>query len=168
METKNKLRATEEITVLPREQHDAIRDASYKHPLGFLIRFLMYTGITVAELLVLSWRDLDIQRNHLYIPKLLIPTDSGFVKHPEVHSRYVPLLPFIREELLEWEFVQKSFCKPYELTDETGAAFATTLTGEPLWPEDIENVYHEILGMCGIPVHPIRVLRDTYAVFVIG
>lgn len=168
MKSNNVNALESDIIALSRKDHDAICAASYKHPLGFLIRFLMYTGITMAELLVLSWCDIDLQTNRLYIPQLLIPTNNYYLKHPEVQSRYVPLLPFLREELLEWEFVQKSFCKPYVITAETGAAFATTLTGEPLYPEYLENVFNDVLAMCGLPPVPIRALRDTYAVFVLG
>jgi len=43
-----KNRTESNISILSPEQYIAVCEASYKHPLGFLIRILMYTGITVV------------------------------------------------------------------------------------------------------------------------
>lgn len=163
-----KNRTESEIRILSPEQYIAVCEASYKHPLGFLIRILMYTGITVVELLVLSWRDINIHRNRLHIPQLYVSTDHGSVKHPQVQSRCIPLLPFLRKELVEWEYIQKSHCAPFEIENESGPAFVTALDGNPLYPDDVEHIFHEILDMCGIAPLPISVLRDSFGIYVLA
>lgn len=163
-----KNRTESEISILSPEQYIAVCEASYKHPLGFLIRFLMYTGITVVELLVLSWGDINLHTNRLYVPQLYTPTDHGSVKHPQVQSRCIPLLPFLRKELIEWEYIQKSHCAPYEIANDLGPAFATTMDGNPLYPEDVERIFHEILAMCDIVPLPIGVLRDSFGIYVLA
>ena len=50
-----KNRTESNISILSPEQYIAVCEASYKHPLGFLIRILMYTGITVVELRLLNY-----------------------------------------------------------------------------------------------------------------
>ena len=66
----------------------------YKHS-GFVIIFLMYTGLRLGELLELRWKDVDMENKYINISRNVIVLKNGqeFVKPPKTKSgiRKVPL-----------------------------------------------------------------------------
>lgn len=62
-----------EVFVLAREEEEKIIRQSYQHPLGFLIRFLLSTGIKAEELLLLIYSDINVMAREVDIPIVLNP-----------------------------------------------------------------------------------------------
>jgi integrase len=67
-----------------------------------LTRLLFYTGLRVGEGLALTWKDIDLEKNQLYVNKTLdIKTREPGPPKTAGSEGYVPFPPFINEMLLE-------------------------------------------------------------------
>jgi integrase len=68
--------------------------------------FALMTGMRKGEILALKWRDIDFDKNYIYVTKSVAHDgDRPIIKTPKTESgnRIVPLLAPLREELLKIE-----------------------------------------------------------------
>lgn len=68
--------------------------------------FALMTGMRKGEILALQWKDIDFDKNYIYVTKSIAHEgDRPVVKKPktEAGNRIVPLLAPLREELLKYK-----------------------------------------------------------------
>lgn len=143
--------------LLRREDQRRIVEQSYQHPNGYLIRFLLHTGLMPEEALQLTFSDVNVQTSELDIPIFV-----RSLNYP-VAFRFIPIHFSHLTELLDWR------CQKLQTGGMTAAEvdrlpIASTVDGKPLSLDDLQQIFNNILEACELPCYPLAILRHTYAV----
>lgn len=152
-----------EIFVLTHEEQERIINQSHQHPFGFLIRFLLYTGINAEELLLLIFSDINIEFCEIDVPIVLNPINGICSVDSSVEFRTVPLSYHTLIELSNWRFTKMRACG-MNACDISHQPIASTVKGKPITFHGLQRIFCEILNGCGMPYYPLSALRDSYAV----
>lgn len=153
-----------ELTILSQEEQRRLIQGSYQHQYGVFIRLAMFTGLRAEELLGLCWDDVDEYSSRLCIRRIQKSTDTDPLMVQCPSPRFVPFLPYVRNDLLEWREIQRhaNFSIPpvyvYHLP------VTMMLEGKPATMDSLQEVYSQVLALSGVANHPFCALRDTFAV----
>lgn len=152
------------IAVLSHEEQRKLIRSSYQHPYGIFVRLPMFTGLILEELLALSWNNLNVYNSRLFVQKAQTPTDTESGIRQTNAPRFIPLLPHVLSDMLEWQETQRHAC--VSLPPVYGYRIPVTmfLDGHPATTESLQEIFAQILQISGIANYPFSVLRDTFAV----
>lgn len=151
-----------EVFVLTQEEEKKVIQQSYQHPLGFLIRFLMSTGMKAEELLLLIYSDINVMTREVDIPIVLKPGTDINKAASTAEFRAVPIPDRTMVELADWRSAKMRVCGMNEY-DISRQPIATTPEGNLITYYDLQRFFCEILYECGIIYYPLSALRDTHA-----
>ena len=151
-----------EVFVLAREEEEKIIRQSYQHPLGFLIRFLMSTGIKAEELLLLIYSDINVMTREVDIPIVLKPGTDINKAASTAEFRAVPIPDRTMVELADWRSAKMRACEMNEY-DISHEPIATTPEGNRITYQGLQRIFCDILYDCDMIYYPLSALRDTYA-----
>ena len=151
-----------EVFVLTQEEEKKVIQQSYQHPLGFLIRFLMSTGMIAEELLLLIYSDINVMTREVDMPVVLKPGTDINKAASTAEFRAVPIPDRTMVELADWRSAKMRVCGMNEY-DISHQPIATTLEGNRITYQGLQRILCEILYECGMIYYPLSALRDTYA-----
>ena len=164
-----------EIEILTREQQNRLIQASYSHRYGVFIRLTLTTGLRLGEVLGLSWDNIDLRSNTLFVRQTsnrLEKIDwNGIGAKTEIvmqvpktknSIRSIPLLPFILKELQEWRNVQLSDKAIAGAAYQDTGLVVTNPFGGYIEPRTFKDYYNQILDMSGIGHFTFHALRHTF------
>lgn len=125
-----------------------------------LILLAVTTGMRLGEISGLKTKYLVLQRNQLYVRNSLQEVDGKLLDCDPKTKAGKRTLPLLQEtvKMLYWQLDQRVIIKP----DGSEYVFQTS-KGTPLWPKNINRVWHKILEYCDVPYKNFHVLRHTYA-----
>lgn len=129
---------------------------------------LLVYGLRRGEVLGLWWDDVDLEQDIIHIDWQLQRIDGKLTRAPiktDAGQRTLPLLPIVRDALLDLALWQSSARRRAGSTwQDTGYIF-TTRTGQPVEPRDLSRSFERITKDTGL--RPIRLhdLRHTVAQF---
>ena len=164
-----------EIEILTREQQNRLIQASYSHRYGVFIRLTLTTGLRLGEVLGLSWDNIDLRSNTLFVRQTLNRLEkidwNGIGAKTEIvmqvpktknSIRSIPLLPFILKELQEWRNVQLSDKAIAGAAYQDTGLVVTNPFGGYIEPRTFKDFYNQILDMSGIGRFTFHSLRHTF------
>ena len=164
-----------EIEILTREQQNRLIQASYSHRYGVFIRLTLTTGLRLGEVLGLSWDNIDLRSNTLFVRQTLNRLEkidwNGIGAKTEIvmqvpktknSIRSIPLLPFILKELQEWRNVQLSDKAIAGAAYQDTGLVVTNPFGGYIEPRTFKDYYNQILDMSGIGHFTFHALRHTF------
>ena len=168
-------RAKPEIEILSCEEQNKLIQASYQHRYGIFVRLALTTGMRLGEVLGLTWENIDLRSNTLFVRQTLNRLEkidyNGVGAKTEIvmqvpktqnSIRSIPILPFMVKELQEWRSIQ--------LSDKAiaGAAYqdmglvVTNPLGGYIEPRTFKDYYNHILNTSGIGHFTFHALRHTF------
>jgi integrase len=136
---------------------------SYYYP---VIYFAVSTGLRLAEILGLRWRDIDLDMLSISVNRVLYKRNgiTTFKEPKTQHSRrrisMIPKLAVMRRDYKtnrEWLYIQSN--KLFALDD----LLFTTYRGQPLNPSVIGHNFHKIALLANLPGVRFHDLRHTFA-----
>ena len=153
-----------EMVILSHEEQRRLIQCSYQHQYGFFIRLAMFTGLSSEELLELCWDDVDEYGSRLRIRNVTkaVVAESGMQQTN--FPRFVPLLPYALNDLLEWREIQRHVPVSLPAIYTYKLPVTMSLEGRASTTESLQEYYRQILQFSDIPNYPFRTLRDTFAV----
>ena len=164
-----------EIEILNREEQTRLIQASYSHRYGVFIRLTLTTGLRLGEVLGLSWDNIDLRSNTLFVRQTLGRLEkidwNGIGAKTEIvmqvpktknSIRSIPLLPFIVKELQEWRNVQLSDKAIAGAAYQDTGLVVTNPFGGCIEPRTFKDYYNQILDMSGIGHFTFHALRHTF------
>ena len=164
-----------EIEILNREEQTRLIQASYSHRYGVFIRLTLTTGLRLGEVLGLSWDNIDLRSNTLFVRQTLnrlekidwngIGAKTELVMQvPKTKNsiRAIPLLPFIVKELQDWKNVQLSDKATMGAAYQDTELVVTNPFGGYIEPRTFKDYYSQILDMSGIGHFTFHALRHTF------
>lgn len=164
-----------EIEILNREEQTRLIQASYSHRYGVFIRLTLTTGLRLGEVLGLSWDNIDLRSNTLFVRQTLNRLEkinwNGIGAKTEIvmqvpktknSIRAIPLLPFIVKELQDWKNVQLSDKATMGAAYQDTGLVVTNPFGGYIEPRTFKDYYNQILDMSGIGHFTFHALRHTF------
>lgn len=157
--TETKANPSQSVKILSHEDQRKLIQGSYQHPGGIFVRLALFTGLRSEELLSLSWTDVDVYGSRICIR----PAKNDMGVKPN-YPRYVPLMPYVLHDLLEWQEVQRhSFVPPIPFSPYK-IPVCTTLEGKPMTQEMLYEYFRNILRRSYVADYPFCSLRETFAI----
>ena len=153
-----------ELVVLSHEDQRRLIQGSYQHPYGVFIRLAMFAGLRAEELLGLCWDDVDEYNSRLRTRRIQKSTDTEPLMVQCPSPRFVPLLPYVRNDLLEWREIQRHANVSIPPVYAYHLPVTLTLEGRPSTMDSLQEVYSQVLALSGVANYPFCALRDTFAV----
>ena len=153
-----------ELTILSHEEQRRLIQGSYQHQYGVFIRLALFTGLSSEELLGLCWDDVDEYGSRLRIRRIQKSAGNDSLMMQCHSPRFVPMLPYARNDLLEWHEIQRH--AHISIPPIYGYHIPITMTfdGRPSTIDSLQEVYSQILSLSGVANYPFCALRDTFAV----
>lgn len=153
-----------ELTILSQEEQRRLIQGSYQHQYGVFIRLAMFTGLRAEELLGLCWDDVDEYSSRLCIRRIQKSTDTDPLMVQCPSPRFVPFLPYVRNDLLEWREIQRHANISIPSVYVYHLPVTMMLEGKPATMDSLQEVYSQILALSGVANYPFCALRETFAV----
>lgn len=153
-----------EMIILSHEEQRKLIHASYQHQYGVFIRLAMFTGLSTEELLGLCWDDVDEYGSRLRIRRIHNISGTEPVMMQCHAPRFVPLLPYVLNDLLEWREIQRHANVSIPPMYVYHLPVTLTLEGQPSTMESLLEVYSQILAVSGVGNYPFHILRNTFAI----
>ena len=166
------------ISVLTRDEQNKLIIASYQHRFGVFIRFTLFTGVRIGELLGLRWEDVDVAGRVVYIRRTLSRlnkmkrpvnpdenTTEIVIQTPKSDNsaRSIPLLPQVLDDLQAWRALQMSEKEQAGDAYVDSGMIVTNPLGGYVEPRTFKDSYNNILALAGLPHFTFHALRHTFA-----
>lgn len=125
-----------------------------------LIMLAITTGMRDGEILGLKTKYLELNKSQLKVRNSLQDIENILTDCEPKTTASKRTLPLLHEvvELLRWQLSQRKVIS----IDGDDYVFQT-FKGTPIWPKNLNRVWHKILEFCDVPYKNFHVLRHTYA-----
>lgn len=153
------------IQILSKEEQQRLENYLYQDTdltkMGILLT--LYTGLRLGELCALQWKNIDMQKQIIYIDKTVQRISNGDINHstrivfgsPKSDSsvRSIPIYTGLFNYM-------KNF---FYCTDTSDSAFFLTGDEHFIEPRNLYRKYQTYLNQCGLPYYTFHCLRHTFA-----
>ena len=159
--------AKPKISTLTPEEADRFLDAARETSYYVFFSSLLYTGLRRGELLALKWRNVDLDKGHLYVVETAYKLGDGryIIKEPKTpHSRRTVALPPSLVLLLHEYQVDQKLARLW-LGEKLGSDdfVFSRADGSPLTPNAVTLAFKRVIRKAGLKRIRLHDLRHTHA-----